>query len=42
VDRPGVEINKVGATLLIVGIVGILPSTLFLLWSSRARRDYSF
>ena len=38
----GVEINKVGSILLIVGLVGILPALLFLLWSSRARRDYSF
>jgi hypothetical protein len=33
----GVEINKVGSILLIVGLVGIVPSTLFLLWSSRAK-----
>jgi hypothetical protein len=38
----GVEINKVGSILLIVGLVGIVPAMLFLLWSSRARRDYSF
>ena len=41
-DGPGVEINKVGSILLVVGLVGIVPSMLFLLWSSRARRDYSF
>jgi hypothetical protein len=38
----GVEINKVGSVLLIVGLAGIVPSLLILLWSSRARRDYSF
>ena len=32
---PGVEINKVGAILLIVGIVGIFPAMLLLFWSSR-------
>ncbi len=38
----GVEINEVGSILLIVGLVGVVPALLFLLWSSRARRDYSF
>ena len=38
----GVEINKVGSILLIVGLAGIVPAVLFLLWSSRSRRDYSF
>jgi hypothetical protein len=38
----GVEINKVGSILLIVGLVGVVPSLLLLFWSSRARRDYSF
>jgi hypothetical protein len=33
----GVEVNKVGSILLIVGIVGIILSMLFLFWSSRAR-----
>jgi hypothetical protein len=33
----GVEINKVGSILLIVGIVGIILSLLFLLWSSLRR-----
>jgi hypothetical protein len=41
-DGSGVEINRVGSILLVVGLVGIVPSMLFLLWSSRARRDYSF
>lgn len=35
----GVEINQVGSILLIVGIAGLIPSALFLLWSSRARPD---
>jgi hypothetical protein len=38
----GVEINKVGSILLVVGLVGVVPAMLFLLWSSRPRRDYSF
>jgi hypothetical protein len=38
----GVEINKVGSILLIVGLVGVVPAMLFLFWSSRARREYSF
>jgi hypothetical protein len=38
----GVEINKVGSILLIVGLVGVVPSLLLLFWSSRARRNYSF
>ena len=33
----GVEINKAGSILLIVGIVGIILSMLFLFWSSRTR-----
>jgi hypothetical protein len=36
----GVEINQVGSILLIVGIVGIIPSMLFLFWSSRAGPDH--
>jgi len=36
----GVEINEVGSILLIVGIVGIIPSMLFLFWSSRARPNH--
>jgi hypothetical protein len=36
-DRSGVEINKVGSILLIVGIVGIIPAMLFLFWMSRTR-----
>ena len=35
----GVEINQVGSILLIVGIAGLIPSALFLLWCSRARPD---
>jgi hypothetical protein len=38
----GVEINKIGSILLIVGLVGVVAAMLFLFWSSRARRDYSF
>jgi hypothetical protein len=34
-NDPGVEINRVGATLLIVGLVGIVPALLLLFWSSR-------
>ena len=41
-DGPGVEISRVGSILLIVGLVGIVPSLVFLFWSSRTRRDYSF
>jgi hypothetical protein len=41
-DGSGVEVNKVGSILLIVGLAGIVPSMLFLFWSSRATRDYSF
>jgi hypothetical protein len=39
-DSSGVEINKVGSILLIVGIVGVLPAMLLLFWSSRARTDH--
>jgi hypothetical protein len=35
VNGPGVEINRVGSILLIVGIVGIFPAMLLLFWSSR-------
>ena len=38
----GVEINKLGSILLIVGLVGIFPAVVLLFWSSRGRRDYSF
>jgi hypothetical protein len=33
-----VELNNVGSILLIVGIIGIILSVLFALWSSRRRR----
>jgi hypothetical protein len=36
-DSSGVEINKVGSILLIVGIVGVFPAMLLLFWSSRTR-----
>jgi hypothetical protein len=39
-DGLGVEINKVGSILLVVGLVGIIPSMLFLFWSSRAGPDH--
>ena len=38
---PGVEIHTVGSILLIVGIVGVILSMLFLLWSSRGGADHS-
>jgi hypothetical protein len=41
-DGSGVEINRVGSILLIGGLVGFVLALLFLFWSSRARRDYSF
>jgi hypothetical protein len=41
-DGSGVEINKVGSVLLVVGLVGVVPAMLFLLLSARPRRDYSF
>jgi len=39
--RSGVEIHRVGAILLTVGILGMIPWMLFLFWSSRARPDHS-
>jgi hypothetical protein len=41
-DGSGVEINRVGSILLVFGLVGVVSAMLFLLWSSRRRRDYSF
>jgi hypothetical protein len=38
---PGVEIHTVGSILLIAGIVGLIPSMLFLFLSSRAGADHS-
>lgn len=37
--RSGVQIHRVGSILLIVGIAGLIPSMMFLYWSSRSRRD---
>jgi hypothetical protein len=37
-DDSGVEIHRAGSILLIAGIVGVIVSMLFLLWSSRARQ----
>jgi hypothetical protein len=37
-----VEINRAGSILLVFGLVGVVSAMLFLLWSSRRRRDYSF
>ena len=34
----GVEIHRAGSILLIAGVVGMILSMLFLLWSSRARQ----
>jgi hypothetical protein len=37
--QSGVQIHRVGSILLIAGIAGLIPSMMFLYWSSRSRRD---